>query len=103
MLELSRAKARFIEQEAADKRELDETLSTLSAAQSGLRNSERKDLSLHTLINHWNGTSSSIPVEEFLKRVSHAAECGEWSDADCVMHVEANWCGGIVLGVPDPP
>ena len=76
VLELSRANARFIEQEAAYKRELDDTLRSLSAAQSGLRGSERKDLSLHMLIEYWNRTSSSTPVEEFLKRISHAAECG---------------------------
>ena len=80
-LELSTANARFAEQNHIDRRELYDTLEKLPVA----RNGTTRDLSLHELINNWNGTSSSTPVEEFLKRVPHAAQCGNWTDADCVI------------------
>ena len=34
--------------------------------------------------NNWTGTSSLTPVEEFLKRIAQAAQCGNWTDEDCV-------------------
>jgi hypothetical protein len=62
--ELSEANAQFKEQETLIKGELERSLFA-----SPVSKPSRRDLSLQALLKSWSGDSTSLPIEEFLRRM----------------------------------